>query len=200
MTKHTSRDDVWSEALKLAEVRRQRRGLGRRSTFTPGEVAARIDDPPSDRTVRDVVATMADKSHLERARTQGRYRHPDAGSGRASGGVDDVQEELADDEIRGAVDDVQEDPTGDVEAVDAVDTPALTLDRETFEDAAYAILAELRADGPLGRKEFQQRLHDDHAAGYDNERTWWRRVAKPVLEAHPDLEAPPGGQPWRFPE
>lgn len=189
MAKHTSRDAVWSEALKLAERRRGRRRGLHGDTFTPSQVAARIDEDqrPSDRTVRDVVATMADLGHLERGRSQGCYRHPDAGASAGAETTPDVD----------VVEDVQED-SEDRAYLEGVDTPPMTTDRETFEQAADQIVDELQTEGPLSRAEFQDRLHDDHPAGYDNERTWWRRVAKPVLKAHPDVVVPDGGNPWRM--
>ncbi len=99
--------------------------------------------------------------------------------------VDELLQEATDD-----VDDVDE-------AIGAVETPADTPDRETFERAAEAVLAHLRDVGVDTRSGFISALHSDHSAGYPNERTWWRRVAKPLLEAHPDVVAPqPGGSKW----
>lgn len=197
MTKHTSRDAVWSEALKLAKKRRGRRGLGRRGTFTPGEVAARIDDPPSDRTVRDVVATMAEKGHLERARTQGRYRHPDAGSGGASADLDQPDGALhgegkpltaagdVDEEIGGAddvVDDVQEESVDLDELLDDWH-PGRTLDeREERKEAGKAALRLLIDDGGrLMREEFVDDLLPENDVDGQSDDTWWRNSVRPAL-------------------
>lgn len=202
MTKHTSRDAVWSETLKLAEIRSDRPSLGRRGTFTPGEVAARIDDPPSDRTVRDVVATMADLGHLERARTQGRYRHPDARTTASSAArsddsgpvmelkttpADHLQEEPVDEEIGGAgdvVDDVHED-SDDVDLEELLDDwhPGRTLDEKKERKAVGKAALRLLIDdgGQLMREEFVDELLPEYDVDGQSEDTWWRNSVRPAL-------------------
>lgn len=79
MTKNTPRDRVWSAALNMADEIRQGSW---RSTFSAVDVRDQVEDPPSARTVRDVLATMADLGHLERGYMRGEYepRQPgDAG-------------------------------------------------------------------------------------------------------------------------
>lgn len=90
-------------------------------------------------------------------------------------------------------------PAGDdLEAALAeVGTPSMTPDPEEHRAAVSAAL-DLLASGPQARSDFTEALHPEHAAGYDNDRTWWRRVLKPVLKAHPDVVTPDGGNPWRL--
>jgi hypothetical protein len=81
-----------------------------------------------------------------------------------------------------------------------VDAPPSSPDRETFEQAAVAVAREIERRGQLARAEAVDALHQDYPAGYAaNGRTWWRRVARPVLEAHPDVQAPPAGaSDWQY--
>jgi len=74
-----------------------------------------------------------------------------------------------------------------------VETPPSTPSREAFEGAALALLEHVRSEGSTTRSEAQEAVHAEHPAGYDDARTWWRRVARPTLEAHPDVKKPPSG-------
>jgi predicted CopG family antitoxin len=80
---------------------------------------------------------------------------------------------------------------------ESVDTPP-SSNRDAFEDAARALESEVRERGSITRSEATDALHDTHPAGYSNGRTWWRRVSRPLLEAHPEVSPPPeGGARWR---
>jgi hypothetical protein len=96
--------------------------------------------------------------------------------------------------------DVDRRPEADVAAFDALETPAMTDSEEDHRRAVFAIYDLLREE-PRTRGQVQDELHEEFTAGYQNERTWWRRVAKPALEEHPDVKTPSGGaDPWRFVE
>lgn len=70
-----------------------------------------------------------------------------------------------------------------------VDTPPSTPSRDAFEAAGVAIVDYLRDAEEATRSDVQEALHEEHPAGYaSNARTWWRRVARPVLEAHAKVE------------
>jgi hypothetical protein len=71
MTKHTTRDKIWSEALKLAAEVEDSDSYRRR--FGWEDVAKRLDDPPSDRTIRDTLSTMEELGHLSRGWGKGQY-------------------------------------------------------------------------------------------------------------------------------
>lgn len=64
MAKLTTRDRIWSETLKLAEENRSDDGFN--SSFDADDVLDRLEDPPSKRTVRDALDSMADLGHLNR--------------------------------------------------------------------------------------------------------------------------------------
>lgn len=66
MTKHTSRDRVWKAALEIREEDDEREWRSGKRRFTPSDVRERIDDPPSDKTIRDVLMTMTDMGFLKR--------------------------------------------------------------------------------------------------------------------------------------
>lgn len=73
MTQHTSRDHIWNHALAVAEEKRGESSWSR--YFGWADVAERFDedDAPSERTIRDTLATMADLGHLEENRRKGKY-------------------------------------------------------------------------------------------------------------------------------
>lgn len=74
MTKHTNRDRIWSEALKLAEDGAN----GPRPRFGWEDVADRLEDPPSDRTIRDTLGTMAELGHLSETWGRGKYKQAES--------------------------------------------------------------------------------------------------------------------------
>jgi len=71
MTKYTSRDYIWHETLQLAEERRDASHWNR--FFGWEDVAERIDGSPSERTIRDALATMAELGNIEENRRKGKY-------------------------------------------------------------------------------------------------------------------------------
>lgn len=74
------------------------------------------------------------------------------------------------------------------------ETPPSTVHRSLFVDAAEAIVKHVRETGGTSKSEAEEALHDEFHAGYGaNARTWWRRVARPVMSEHPDVESPPQG-------
>jgi predicted transcriptional regulator len=79
-----------------------------------------------------------------------------------------------------------------------VDSPGFRQNPEAFVDAIGAAV-DLLEDGPRTKSEFVDELHADHACGYENTDTWWRRVGRPGLKAHPDVASPPeGASKWRL--
>lgn len=221
MTKHTARDRVWSAALDLAEYRSDEISSWDRR-FSPAEVRSRVDDPPSDRTVRDVLATMADLGHLDRGRRQGYYQAVDESSSSS-----DVEDDISASGLsRSASDDVGVPVDGDVspledELDDVADRTVLnddqdeleqlefpaTVDRDDAIDAILAARTYLRDDGPASRREVVQDVMPEHPLGYDvpdlepGDRfrgSWWRKVVAPGLEALDDVEKPAGGGTWSF--
>lgn len=65
MAKHTDRDRVWCWAMHHAVMG---------DAFSIGDlkhVSGGIEDPPSDRTIRDVLNTMVDMGWLEKEKPQG---------------------------------------------------------------------------------------------------------------------------------
>jgi len=74
MTKHTARDKVWAAALEVADSRAME-GSSFKRRFEWSEVRARIpeEERPSDRTIRDVLATMADLDVIDSRRRQGEF-------------------------------------------------------------------------------------------------------------------------------
>jgi len=70
----TSRDRAWSAALNLAAEKRDVKWSYSRR-FTAADVEDQMDpeDAPSRRTIRDVLATMADLGHLKTATKNGAY-------------------------------------------------------------------------------------------------------------------------------
>lgn len=116
---------------------------------------------------------------------------------------DDVDDDRPDreraDHGGGPTDEFDESRDGrDLRALADVETPPQPT-REEFEEAALAAIEYLREEGGATKSEFQKSIHDDYTARYENERTWWRKVVKPALKAHPDIETPPkGASTWRF--
>lgn len=131
------------------------------------------------------------------------------GDERVIAAVEDPDDELQPDwdaaEVRTGVEDVQEEPAdvaGDDDRghwLDELDEPPAST-REEFEVAARKVVRETQNAGGITRKQAQEALHDEFPAGYaSNERTWWRKVARPVLAGHPKVESPPdGGSKWRY--
>jgi len=118
--------------------------------------------------------------------------------------------------MRQRLDERPEGPTREAEREQApmahpakkVDLPA-SVDRADAAAAVDAVVAHLRERGPASMRQLVTTVGQDHPLGYDipeeiasGERyrgAWWRRVVKPALEQHPDVEAPPTGKSeWRF--
>jgi hypothetical protein len=73
MAKMTPRDRAWSAALEIAEEKKDV-DWSYRQRFGAADVEERIgEDAPSRRTIRDVLATMAELGHLETATKNGAY-------------------------------------------------------------------------------------------------------------------------------
>lgn len=93
----------------------------------------------------------------------------------------------------------------DVEQRDVVDDVldeigvAHLATREQHREAIGAAV-DLLQEGPQSRSDFVDELHPEFDAGYENARTWWRKVVKPALKEHPDVETPVGGMPWKLQE
>lgn len=82
--------------------------------------------------------------------------------------------------------------------IDRLET-APSSSRDEFETAARAVVDLIQEKGALSRSQAVEQLHESYPAGYENSRTWWRRVARPTLDAHPDCEPPPeGGSDWQY--
>lgn len=96
--------------------------------------------------------------------------------------------------------------------LEAVSFPS-TVDRDTGEAAIEAAVAYLREAGEASKADFVRDVMPDHPLGYDVEKaveqaetpgdryrgSWWERVIKPGLEAHPDVEEPsPQASEWRY--
>lgn len=178
---------------------------------TPGEVADEL--PIGAEAVRQRLMRLAADDDGIRTRKAGRARlfwtwkdwehnelPEDAGTVRfetvdEDGEVSpvDVDEVLQEESADVPGDDDRRDWLAELEAA-----PQST--REEFEEAARAVAELAEERGAVTRKQTQKALHDEYPAGYgDNERTWWRRVARPVLAGHPEVESPPdGGSKWRY--
>lgn len=93
------------------------------------------------------------------------------------------------------------------EGLAGVDFPQ-TKDRAECEAAVYAARDYLREHGPASMRKIVSAVMPAHPLGYDvpdlepGDRfrgAWWRRIVKPGLEAHPDVEPPaPGASEWRY--
>lgn len=75
MSKLTTRDHVWAAALDVRDELATRGTWGRR--FDATDVAEALDDPPSNKTIRETLASMAELGHLDRGRRQGQYEAPE---------------------------------------------------------------------------------------------------------------------------
>jgi hypothetical protein len=73
MAKLTTRDRVWSTALRIASGDVE---VDSFYGFGQMDVAAAMDEPPSEKTIRETLQSMAELGHLQVLR-QGRYRAPD---------------------------------------------------------------------------------------------------------------------------
>lgn len=97
-------------------------------------------------------------------------------------------------------------PTPDVEFPN-------TVDREAGEAAIEAAVAYIEEHGSATKKDLVQSVMPEHSLGYDTEKAidqvetpgerfrgaWWRRIVKPGLDAHPDVEKPgPQAAEWRY--
>lgn len=120
--------------------------------------------------------------------------------------VEDVTEPDRRDEEIGATDAGDETPRSqtvtsipdiDVETFESLDRPPMS-DEEGHRNAVMASYELLRDEGPQLRSEVVKEVHWQFKAGYDNPRTWWRKVVKPALKAHPDVVTPVGGNPWKM--
>lgn len=74
MATDTNRDRVWNAVLELVEEKREASRYRRR--FDASDVEQRVENPPSRRTVRDVLSTMVDYGRLEEGTFQGSYEPP----------------------------------------------------------------------------------------------------------------------------
>lgn len=66
MARHTRRDAVWTAALAARD------DLDENDVFRQPEITARLDDPPSESLIRDVLATMVDEGLLISSGGEGR--------------------------------------------------------------------------------------------------------------------------------
>lgn len=103
------------------------------------------------------------------------------------------------------------DPAKDPQAsdesyLDGVDLPS-GVDREAADEAIRAAAEYIHRESGATMREVVAEVMPNHPLGYDvdgalekvkaGERfrgAWWRRVVKPGLEAHPDVESPPEGR------
>lgn len=194
MTKNTPRDRVWGAALDLADERRDSSTYRHRRSFSASEVRARVEDPPSQRTVRDVLATMADLGRLERARKRGEYEPAEvsfdgAGEAEESFLEDDVVDEEAGDEIdiaasglsEPASEDVDEDPLEAALAVaDEADVPGYGGDVVAARRAALRAVVERLDEGPATRRDLEA-VQEDQPAEYETTASWWKNLVHPFL-------------------
>lgn len=78
MSKLTTRDRVISAIWYLSDERRQEERSYTRK-FDYKAVSDRMDDPPSDRTIRDTLSSLETLGHLESVWGRGMYRPTDPG-------------------------------------------------------------------------------------------------------------------------
>jgi len=65
--------------------------------------------------------------------------------------------------------------------------------------AADAILSRLEGDHAVTKRDLKVNVYPDYQAGYDSADLWWSEFARPLLDAHDDVEALDGsGIRWRL--
>lgn len=94
MAKLTTRDHVWAAALEVAEENATGSAWSRR--FGAEDVAGRMDDPPSSKTIRETLQSMVELGALEEGRSQGQYEVRESYRELLEGDAAMLQEQLDD--------------------------------------------------------------------------------------------------------
>lgn len=103
---------------------------------------------------------------------------------------------------------VRDEPDPEPVGVELPDDVPQTVDRDAARAAIQAVLQFLESEGSASQREIVSAVMPKHPLGYDvpeleqGERfrgSWWRRVVKPTLKAHNDIESPgQSGTEWRW--
>lgn len=92
MAKLTTRDHVWAAALEAAEENATGSAWSRR--FGAEDVANRMADPPSSKTIRETLQSMAELGAIQKGRSQGQYEVSEAFRELLEGDAAKLQEQL----------------------------------------------------------------------------------------------------------
>lgn len=209
MTKITIRDRIWDAALTLAEEKQDRSTWGRR--FKPADVANRMDDPPSRRTIRETMAAMAEFGRLKKGRSKGQYEPPpepdepeeesSSKDRNVSSGFRRRREQESSSPAAGVIggpelaqqmreeqreaDQDQEADEGRQEApqsyVADLDLPGDDSTLEARKRAVRACYDYLRREGTASKQDFINDVRPDHPARYGSAGGWWNTIGKKGL-------------------
>lgn len=72
MAKHTTRDKVWSAVMNQAEENAGKGGWAAKLNWR--DIEGRMENPPTEKTIRETMATMAELGHIEDTYGRGDYK------------------------------------------------------------------------------------------------------------------------------